>query len=96
MALQKAMALVKEGDIIPLVATYIRVGRVIVEPVETGWSISAQVLVHASKEERDNGMRPVATDHFEGSFPADETINPLVWVYDQLKALPEYAGAVDV
>ena len=60
------------------------------------WKLIAAVNIHVSRQAKIDGHSPVHQTMFEGEFPADQVINPLVWIYDQLKQTDQFTGAVDV
>lgn len=70
-------------------AAYARVTRVMADKVVA----RVMVDVHASAEARHAGAQPVETRMHELPLPSDAPLYPAV--YDAIKTMPEYAGAVD-
>lgn len=109
MALQKTLTIEKLGGL-EVTDAYISVAnpsvqyKSVAEENEDGsvtvktkkWVMRAPVLIHKSRETKLLGYSPIATHNFEGEFPADQQVNPLIWMYEQLKQTDEYSGAEDV
>lgn len=100
MALQKSMTLVKDHAVEHFQDAYIFVLDVRVQQRRDDdrkfWFLIAEIGIFDSKESKDSDQQPVATDSFRAEFPADESINPIAWLYGELAKLPQYEGAVDV
>ena len=56
-------------------------------------NISFTVECFYNKDARDNGLQPLEYKHFEIATPTTDMLPAL---YNHLKTLPEFAGALDV
>ena len=82
---------------------YIRVDdvRVVDKRRESGKVARIHISVYATEAAAttdDNNQRglPIGEEHIEIDYDLTSTDNILVWAYNQLKALPEFSGAVDI